>query len=171
MVTGLLFTYIPNFGPLSWIWRCKEHPCPFSPDLENWRTLEVPDWGLVSSSWFWYGHLSLIHQWSGFSFYILIFKVQRTSTSLKSWFVAMEDTGGSWPGFLILFLISIWSFVFDTQIFEFWLFLLILKVCRSSMSFNCWFVALQDPGGSWLFSALFGHLAVFRVKQKLSKLD
>ena len=52
MVTGLWYTYIPNFGPLSWFWRCKEHPCPLSPYLGLWRMLEVPDWGLASWSEF-----------------------------------------------------------------------------------------------------------------------
>ena len=46
LVTGLWYTHDPNFGSLSWFWRCKEHPCPLSPDLRLWRTLNVPDWGL-----------------------------------------------------------------------------------------------------------------------------
>ena len=48
-----------------WIWSCstlilkvQRHPCPFSPGLGHYRTLEVPDWGLASFSWFGYGHLS-----------------------------------------------------------------------------------------------------------------
>merc|ERR1711954_569072 len=44
---------------------------------------------------------------------ILILKVQRTSISFKSSFGALEDAGGSWPGFGILILICIWSLVFD----------------------------------------------------------
>ena len=55
MVTGLWYTHDPNFGSLSWFWRCKEHPCPLSPHLGLWRMLEVPDWGLASWSWFGYG--------------------------------------------------------------------------------------------------------------------
>ena len=58
MVTGLWYTHIPNFGSLSWFWRCKEHPCPLSPHSGLWRMLEVPDWGLASWSWFGYGHWS-----------------------------------------------------------------------------------------------------------------
>ena len=60
MVTGLWYTHVPIFGSLSWFWSCKGHPCPVSPDLGLWRTLEVCDWGLASWSWFWYGHRSLI---------------------------------------------------------------------------------------------------------------
>merc|ERR1711954_442667 len=45
---------------------------------------------------------------------ILILKVQRTSMSFKSSFGALEDAGGSWPGFGILILIWILSLVFDT---------------------------------------------------------
>ena len=29
--TRLWYTHDPNFGSLSWFWRCKEHPCPLSP--------------------------------------------------------------------------------------------------------------------------------------------
>ena len=48
MVNILWYTHDPNFGSLSWFWRCKEYPCPFSPYLRLWRTQEVPDWGLAS---------------------------------------------------------------------------------------------------------------------------
>ena len=63
MVTGLWYVHDPNFGSLSWFWRCKEHPCSFSPHSELWRMLEVPDWGLASWSWLdmvtgiWYNHV------------------------------------------------------------------------------------------------------------------
>ena len=43
MVTGLWYTNYPNFGSLSWCWRCKEHQCPLSPHLGLWRTLQVPE--------------------------------------------------------------------------------------------------------------------------------
>ena len=84
MVTGLLYTYVPNFGSISWFWRCKEHPCPLSPDLELLRKLKVSDW--ISKSWFWvwYGHWFFIHPFSEFWLSILILKVQRTSRSFKS---------------------------------------------------------------------------------------
>ena len=114
MVTGLLYTHDLNFGSLSWFWRCKENPCPSSPYLGIWWGLEVPDWGLASWSWFGYGHWSLIYLWSEFLLSILIFKVQRTSMSFKSSFVALEDTGGYWLVFGILILIWIWLLVFDT---------------------------------------------------------
>ena len=82
MVTGLWYTHDLNFGSLSWFRRCKEHPCPLSPHLGLWRTLEVPDWGLASWSWFGYGHLSLTHPRSEFWFSILNLKVQRTASPL-----------------------------------------------------------------------------------------
>ena len=62
-VTGLWNTHVPNFGSLSWFWRCKEHPCPLSPHLGLWRMLEVPDWDLESLSWVGCGHPSLIYQY------------------------------------------------------------------------------------------------------------
>ena len=52
MVNGLRYTHDLNFGSLSWFWRCKEHQCPLSPNLELWRMLDVPDWGIASWSWF-----------------------------------------------------------------------------------------------------------------------
>ena len=56
MGTDIQYTHVPNFGYLSWFWKCKEHPCPLSPDLGLWRMLEVPDWGLASWYWFGYSH-------------------------------------------------------------------------------------------------------------------
>ena len=112
------YTHVPNFDSLSWFLRCKEHPCPLSPNLGLWRMLEVPDCGLVSWSWFGYGHWSLIYSCSKFWLSILILKVQRTSMSFKSWFGALEDAGGSWLGFGILILIWIGSPVFDTLMFQ-----------------------------------------------------
>ena len=113
IVTGLWYTNGPNFGPLSWLWWCKEHPYPLSPDFVLWRMLKVPDWGRGSWSWFEYGHWSLIQKFSKFWLSVLILKAQRTSMSFKSSFVALEDAGGSWLGFGILILIWIWSLVFD----------------------------------------------------------
>ena len=41
MISGCWHIHDPNFGSLSWFWRCKEHPCPLIPHLGLWRTLEV----------------------------------------------------------------------------------------------------------------------------------
>ena len=101
MVTGLWYNHDPNFGPLPWFWRCKEHPCHLSPYLGIWRMLKVSDWGLASWSWFGYSHWSLTHPCSKFWLSVLILKAQRTSMSFKSLFEALEvpDWGlGSWYG-------------------------------------------------------------------------
>ena len=45
--------YVQKFSFLHWIKRCKEPSCPWSPGLWIWRTLEVPDRGL--GSWSWWG--------------------------------------------------------------------------------------------------------------------
>ena len=95
MINGLWYIKDPNFGSLSWFWRCKEHPCPLSPHLGLWRMLEVPDWGLVSWSWFGYGYWSLIYLWSENKLSILILKVQITSISFKFWFGALVGAGGA----------------------------------------------------------------------------
>ena len=103
MVTaGLWYTNDPIFGSVSWFWRWKEHPCSLSPDLGLLRTLEVPDWGLATETWFGYGHWSLVHPYAKFWLSILILKVQRSSMSFKSSFVDLGDSGGlacwSWFG-------------------------------------------------------------------------
>ena len=62
MVTGLWYYHGPNFGSPFWFLRCKEHPCPWSPHMRLWRTLEVPDRGwhldldlnMVTGLWFTY---------------------------------------------------------------------------------------------------------------------
>ena len=118
MVTDPLYTHDPNFGSLSWFWRCKEHSCPLRSYLGLWRMLEAPDLGLASWSWFVYGHWSLIHPWSKFWLSIRILKVQRTSMSFKSSLGALENAGGSWLGFGILILIWIWSLVFDKPMIQ-----------------------------------------------------
>ena len=60
-----LIHLFPNFGSLSWFWRCKEHPCPLSPHLVLWRMLEVPDWDLASWSWLgWVKIPCLEHPWN-----------------------------------------------------------------------------------------------------------
>ena len=48
----------------------------------------------------------------------------------------------SWFGYGHWSLIYLWS--------KFWLFILILKLQRTSMYFNSWFGALEDAGDSWL---------------------
>ena len=108
MVNGLLDTHDPNFGSLSWFWRCKEHRCPLSLNLGLWWELEVPDWGLASWSWLEYGYWSLLHPYSEFQLSILNLKVQRISMSFKSLLVSLVGAGGSWLGFGILTLIWIW---------------------------------------------------------------
>ena len=76
--------------------------------------------------------------WRGFGIWILIwiwslvfgapmiwilalyldFEGQRTYMSFKSSFGALEDSGASWPGFVLLILIWIWSLAFDTNMFQ-----------------------------------------------------
>ena len=136
MITGLWYTYTPNFGSLSWFCRCKEYPCCLSPDLGLWGMLEVPDWGLASWSWFGYSHWSLIYTWSEFWLFNLILKVQRTSCPLSPHMglwrtLEVPDWGlasWSWFGYGHYSLIYTWS--------KFWLSILILKVKRTSMSFK-----------------------------------
>ena len=77
-------------------------------------------------------------------------KCKERSMSFKSWFWALEDAGGSWQGIFILILIWVWSLVFETPMVQILIYIFILKVQRTSMSFKSCFGALDDAGGSWL---------------------
>ena len=74
---------------------------------------------------------------------MLILKVQRTFMSLKSWFEAFEEAGGSW-----LVLILLWSLIHSSSKLS--LSTLILKLQRTSKSIKSSFGVLEDAGGSWL---------------------
>ena len=159
MVTGPWYSHTLNFGSLCWFWRWK------GPDLGLWRLLKVPDWGLASWLWFRYAHWSLIQQWFEFQLSILIFKVQRTSMSFKSWFGALENTEGLLMGFCILIMIWIWSLVFVSTIFRI---LALFLDFEGGKNIH----ALQYAEGSWLgfgililiwtWSLIFGKLQ-FRI--------
>ena len=147
---------------LSQICKCKEHPCPSSPDLGLYRTLVVADWVLVAWSWFEFGHWSMTHQCSKFWFSILILRVQRTFMSIKSWFGAFEDTRGSSMGLGILILIWIWSQVFGTPMFRIlalsWFWMCKEHPCPLSPDLGLW-RALDVPDwglGSWSWLG-YGH--------------
>ena len=155
MDTGVWYNHDPNFCSLSWFWRCKEHPCPLSPHLGLWRTLEVPGWGLPSWSWFGYGHWSLIYPWSELLLSISILKVQRTSMSIKSSFGALEDAGGSWVGFGIFIWIWIWSLVFGTP--KFWIMALYLDY-ECAWIIHVLKVLILGFGGCWRFLTEVWHL-------------
>ena len=111
--------------------------------------LEVPAWGLAFWCWFGIGHWSLIHLCSKFRLSILILKLQRTSLSFKSWLELWRTQ--EFPDWQLesgfQFGYSHWSLIYSWS--EFLLFILILKVQRTSMSFKSWFGALEDTGFSW----------------------
>ena len=96
------------------------------------------------------GHWSLVQPCSKFELSILILELQRTSMSLKSWFGLcrmLEDPDlGSiswlWFGYGHRSIVHLCS--------EFWLYILILKVQRTSMSFKSWFGAFEEAKGLWL---------------------
>ena len=71
MVVGLWYTNVPNIGSQSCFWRCKEHPCPLTPDLRLCWQLEVSYWGLASWSRFEYGSWSLLCPWFEFCLYLV----------------------------------------------------------------------------------------------------
>ena len=114
-VIGLRFTHNLNFGPLSNCESANDIHVFLVLNLRLWRLLEVYDPDLVSCSWlfpcFWYINSSK------FWLSILIFKVQRTYMSFRSWFGALVGAGCSWLGFRIMVLTWIWSLVFATPIF------------------------------------------------------
>ena len=105
-------THFPNYGSLSWFWRCREI-----------HVLQVLIWSFRGRWRFLTGFGILILIWIRSLVFntpkiriwpsILILKVQRTPMTFKSSFLALEDAGGSWLGFDTSILISIWSLVFD----------------------------------------------------------
>ena len=150
MVTGLWYTCDSNFGYLSWFWRCKVQPCPSSPHLGLWRTLEFltevwhPDIDLDMVTGLWYTH---VQNFSSLSWF---WRCKEhpcpLSPHLGLWrMLEVPDWGfASWYWFGY----GHWSLVHPYS--EFWPSILILMVQRTSMSFKSWSWALEDTGGSWL---------------------
>ena len=139
-----------NFGFFFLFWRCKKHPCPLSHHLGLWKMLMIPDWGLSSWIWLRYGYWSLVHQCSKFLLSFLILNVQPTYMSLKSWFVALEDAGGSWLRFGFLILNFIWSLDFGTPMH--WILNLYIDF-EDAENIHVLLVLIlgfEDTGGSWL---------------------
>ena len=149
MVTGLWCSHDPNFGSLSWFWRCKDHSCPLSPHLGLWSMLEIPDWGLGSWSWFGYDYCSLIRPCSKFWLFLDIegaTNIHVLSPDLRLWWrLEVPDWGLAYQSWIWY---GQWSLIHPCS--EFWLSILIVKVQRTSMSFKSWFGALFWAGGSWL---------------------
>ena len=72
-----------------------------------------------------------LHSWSWFKYVIGLWWTKFQNFGWIYWFEdarninvllppnrALENTGGSWFGFIILIMISIWSFMFDIPIFQ-----------------------------------------------------
>ena len=99
-------TYVPKCSFLHWIKKCKEPACPRSPGLGFWRTLEVPNWGF--GSWSWWGWVYNVPNYlcSEIQLSTLNKKVQRTLMSLKFWTGVLKDPGGSWLGFWFLIMMG-----------------------------------------------------------------
>ena len=147
IVTGLCNNHEPYFVSLFWFWGCKEHPCPLSPHLGLWRKLKVLTgvWyldldldnviglsytlvpNLVSLSWF---CRRKKHPCPLSSHLWLWWMLEAPNWGLASW---------SWLGY------GHWSLIHPYS--KFWLYILILKVQRTSMSFKSSFGAFEDTGG------------------------
>ena len=91
IVKGVWYTHFLNFSSLSQFWRFKEHPCPLSPHLELWRTLEVHDFGSASWSWFWYGLLVFDTQMFQILALYLAFAVTKNIHIFQGLLGALED--------------------------------------------------------------------------------
>ena len=116
-IWSLVFdTPISNFLLSMLILNVQRTSCSFTSYFGFWRMLEVPDLG----SWFLYeyGQLSFIQMYADYLLSILILEVQGTSTSFKSWFGGVDNSGGLWLGFWILILIWIYSPSFETPMIQ-----------------------------------------------------
>ena len=112
-----------------------------------WRLL-TGDWhlylDLLMFSGFWYSHVSNFDSLSWF--WRCKEHPYPLSTHLGHW-RTLEVSGwgfASWYWFGY----GHWSSIHPG--FKFWLSILILKIWRTMMSFESWFGALEDAGGSWL---------------------
>ena len=100
------FIYVQNIGCLHWIWSCKEHSYPVSPDLSfwgHWRSMTRVhnlDLDLHIVTGLWYSHVQILGIY-------LDFEGERTSMSFKSWL-------GLWRQLEV----HDWSLVFDLPLFE-----------------------------------------------------
>ena len=159
--------YVPKFSFLHWIKTCKEPPCPQTPELGFWRTLEVPDWGF--GSWPWLGWVYNVPNYNVPKFSLLhwIKKCKEPSCpqSPGLWFwrtLEVPEWGfGSW---------SWWWWVYNVPKYlcsEIQLSTLNKKVQRTLMSLKSWTGDLDDSGGSWLG---FWFLIMMRMGLQCPKL-
>ena len=155
LVNGLLYTHDSKFGYLSWFWRFKQHPCSLSPHLGLLRMLEVPDWDLASWSWFRYGYWSLYNHDLNLSSLSWFLRCKEKPCPLSphlGLLRMLEDpdwglTTCFWFGY------GHWSLVHPCS--KFWLFILNLKVQRTTMSFMSWFETLVGVKSYWLGFSIF----------------
>ena len=77
------------------------------------------------------------------------------STSFKSWFGDLEDTGGSCLWFCILILIQIWSLVFGTPMVNIWAFYLDFYSAKNIYVLK---VLIWGFGGHWKFLTEVHHI-------------
>ena len=150
MVACLWYTRVQNFGSLFWLWRRKEHQCPYILIWGFggcWRLLTGVlhldlYWDMVTDLW--YTHVPNCDPLSTF------WRCKEHQCPLSSDF-------GLWRMLKVPYCVLVfcswfwydhWSLVYPCS--EFWFSILIVKVQRTSMSFKSWFRALEDAGGSWL---------------------
>ena len=117
MVNGLWYTHVLKSGSLSCFWRCKEYPCPLS-----------PDWRFEGPLWFLFGILhneydsDRVIVFDTLMFPILAVYLESESTRnfnvLHIMIEALKEAKNYWVGYGILILIWIMSMVFDTIIFQ-----------------------------------------------------
>ena len=141
---SLWYTNVSNFGSLSWFWRWKEHTCPWSPYLGLWRMLCGVCYSyldLVIVTGLWYTHIlnyDLLSDFEG----------AKKITVLQVLISSVWGFWGSWLGFGILILIRIWSLVFGSPMF--WFFVLHLYF-ESAKDIHVLLVLIWCFGGCWRF--------------------
>ena len=104
MVTSLWFTHVLNFGSLSWLWKCKEHLCPFS-----------HDWGF--GGW-WRFLIGVWHVENDLDMVIGLWYTYDQNFGSLSWFwTCKEHPCPLSPGFrlwrMLMFLTGVWDIDLD----------------------------------------------------------
>ena len=132
------------FGSFSWFWRCKEYPCPLSPDLGLLWGLEVPDWDRAFNlDIFFIGFYTQM-----FQIFTLYLHFEGSTNFHDLEVLILVFYGGCRFLTRILHLglyLGIW-YTYMVNFGSLW----ILKVQRTSAYFKSCFESLVGPEGSWL---------------------
>ena len=150
MVINLWYTNILNLGSQSWLWRCKENPCPFSPDFGLWG-----HWRFLNGGWHLDLNLDMVTEFLNFGS-LSWFRRFKDHHVLQ---VLIWDFGGHWR-----FLTKVWHLdldmvtgLWDTNIPNFGF----LHHFECENKIHVHWVPIWAFGGCWRFLTGVLHLHLY----------